>query len=476
MFLFLPLTAILLAFQPQLGNGALIDTFTELKTKLFGAEIVEQQAKEDKHQGEPTFPPAEQFCTNHHCLSHDIATQISPTSSVHLSKFTTDLPHPAVVKFKGKKSESCAAKFRSLSKRNMAIYWDDGKDGIYQGLLKPGQTTQSNSYFGHRFFFTQENDKSNVIGRVTIDRDIILNVIRDNEFPLSSTHPVMAQTLKEEAYDRAYMAENDGLRWRHFFGENGPRPPPTLNMWPADTIGAIHEVNSSNGYWQCDGNSMDCQDTTPVTAKLQVVSTRPKVFIIDDFLSHHEADHIKALASPKVKESTVGNNEGGGVLTSSTRTSKNTWIPRSSSKVTDTISRRVADVLGLDEAILWTTKNVEDMQVVHYKDLQRYDPHTDWGVQGNEESRFITLLMYLNDPEDSTSGGETSFPKGNCDDFKKEIGCGFKVTPKKGMAAIFYNLLEDGNGDDLSLHAALPVSSGEKWLANFWIWDPKRKN
>jgi hypothetical protein len=31
-------------------------------------------------------------------------------------------------------------------------------------------------------------------------------------------------------------------------------------------------------------------------------------------------------------------------------------------------------------------------------------------------------------------------------------------------------------GDDLSLHAALPVTRGEKWLANFWIWDPKRKN
>ena len=152
-------------------------------------------------------------------------------------------------------------------------------------------------------------------------------------------------------------------RWRHFYGPNGPRPRPTLNMWPADTIGVIHEVNSSNGYWQCDGISMDCQDTTPVTAKLEVVSTRPKVFIIDKFLSDHEAEHIKFLAAPKVKESTVGNDSGGGVLSSSTRTSLNTWIPRASSRVTDTISRRVADVLGLDEAILWTNKNVEDMQV-----------------------------------------------------------------------------------------------------------------
>ncbi len=44
------------------------------------------------------------------------------------------------------------------------------------------------------------------------------------------------------------------------------------------------------------------------------------------------------------------------------------------------------------------------------------------------------------------------------------------MEPRKGSAVLFYNLLEDGNGDDLSLHAALPVWSGEKWLANFWVW------
>jgi len=37
---------------------------------------------------------------------------------------------------------------------------------------------------------------------------------------------------------------------------------------------------------------------------------------------------------------------------------------------------------------------------------------------------------------------------------------------------LFYNLLEDGNSDIHTLHAALPVVEGEKWLCNFWIWDP----
>ena len=106
--------------------------------------------------------------------------------------------------------------------------------------------------------------------------------------------------------------------------------------------------------------------------------------------------------------------------------------------------------------------------MVHYINGQKYDAHHDWGVHGHPNSRFITLLLYLTDMEHANAGGETAFPKGGAD------GRGFKVRPVKGNAVLFYNLLEDGNGDDLALHAALPVHDGEKWLANFWVWDPHR--
>ena len=106
---------------------------------------------------------------------------------------------------------------------------------------------------------------------------------------------------------------------------------------------------------------------------------------------------------------------------------------------------------------------------MHYVNGQRYDSHHDWGVNGYPESRLITLLLYLTDMPDEHAGGETAFPKG-------AGGQGFKVQPKKGSAVLFYNLLEDGNGDDLALHAALPVHHGEKWLANFWVWDPIKQD
>ena len=78
-------------------------------------------------------------------------------------------------------------------------------------------------------------------------------------------------------------------------------------------------------------------------------------------------------------------------------------------------------------------------------------------MSGYPESRFITLLLYLSDQDGPGAGGETAFPKG-------AQGKGFKVHPGKGNAVLFYNLLEDGNGDDLALHASLPVVIGEKWF------------
>jgi len=47
-----------------------------------------------------------------------------------------------------------------------------------------------------------------------------------------------------------------------------------------------------------------------------------------------------------------------------------------------------------------------------------------------------------------------------------------KIKPEKGKAILFYNILPDGNFDELAIHEALPVTQGEKWLANLWVWDP----
>jgi prolyl 4-hydroxylase len=51
-------------------------------------------------------------------------------------------------------------------------------------------------------------------------------------------------------------------------------------------------------------------------------------------------------------------------------------------------------------------------------------------------------------------GGETEFPRW----VNGETHMGLRVTPEKGKAVLFYSHLPDGNMDDLSQHAALPVT------------------
>ena len=68
-----------------------------------------------------------------------------------------------------------------------------------------------------------------------------------------------------------------------------------------------------------------------------------------------------------------------------------------------------------------------------------------------------------------TGGGGTSFPKA-----RMLGGAGTQVDARKGALCFFYDLLEDGNTDVLSLHSGMPVLEGEKWVAPLWIWEPSR--
>ena len=145
-----------------------------------------------------------------------------------------------------------------------------------------------------------------------------------------------------------------------------------------------------------------------------------------------------------------------------------------SSSVTDDVYRRAARMLNIDESLLqkhWIDDHLnaqshslaESLQVVRYQQGEEYTPHHDFvyppTLHRHQPTRFATLLLYLND---NFTGGETVFPRA----VNTQYHDGIAITPQRGRAVLFYNMLPDGNMNDLSQHSSRPILQGEKWLAN----------
>jgi prolyl 4-hydroxylase len=113
--------------------------------------------------------------------------------------------------------------------------------------------------------------------------------------------------------------------------------------------------------------------------------------------------------------------------------------------------------------------NAEDLQVVKYQPNGYYNEHHDSCCDENDTckdflkrggNRMVTMVIYLNDGFD---GGATKFIKLN-----KEI------KPDKYSGILFYSLNKNKDKcHSLSMHAGLPITSGEKYIANVWIREKK---
>ena len=215
---------------------------------------------------------------------------------------------------------------------------------------------------------------------------------------------------------------------------------------------------------------------------LKVVSCAPRAFEIRNFLSDIEVDHLLHLVNQmSLLRSTTGRDSSEGHV-STTRTSRTTWLSRESDPIVNVIFRRAAHVLRIPEALLRNRDHEDNndhlnithsepinemLQVVHYAKGQQYTAHHDFAYPKNApdrpyKTRSINFCLYLNDVP---SGGQTSFPRWR----NAETTGSLDVKPEKGKAMIFYMINPDGNLDDLTQHAALPVLEGEKFFVNLWI-------
>jgi len=339
------------------------------------------------------------------------------------------------------------AKFRNLYPHDLEYYYDDGTEhGAYNGVIPSMGRSMINTYTTHSFHICKRGSKVK-IDKVTMvaKKNIIILAPKNDEKYMEDVKktPFYKDVMKEVEFTTKYQQQK-GMPWLSYY----PRNPPILNMWAADYIGQEHfvEVDMENGH--------------PVHFTLKVISLRPRVFYISGLLLPSEIDHVIKISKDQVRRSAVGTANSGFVT--DTRTSRTAWIKRTDTPTMNKLFQRFSKVLNISDERLTHTKNAENLQVVHYNIGQKYSPHHDFNDKGSPPQRFATLFMYL---KSADKGGGTAFPLA----FGRK---GLQVTPRAGSAILWYNMLPDGNADEMSLHEGQPVQAGEKWGCNLWVWDP----
>lgn len=197
----------------------------------------------------------------------------------------------------------------------------------------------------------------------------------------------------------------------------------------------------------------------PPAPRMEVLSWSPRIFVIHNFLTEEECDHIIHTGKPGLERSRVVDNETDKPKLANIRTSHGMFFPSNhGDPVLQGIEKRIAMLTLIPE------EHAESLHLLHYSLGAEYKPHHDYfdrstvgGAAAHDRGgqRVASLLMYLNTPEE---GGETIFPTAK-----------LTVKAEKGKAVLFYNTLLDGTVDPTTLHGGAPVLKGEKWLATRWL-------
>jgi prolyl 4-hydroxylase len=205
---------------------------------------------------------------------------------------------------------------------------------------------------------------------------------------------------------------------------------------------------------------------------MRYVSNRPRILLVQDFLSPAECDAIIARASKALFRSLILQEPGSNKSTiDDHRTSSQAWLETHEEPL-KSITARVLALTG------FAIGSNELFQVVRYDEGQKCDPHIDYydpKIFGERtENRAVTVFMYLNDVAE---GGETHFPRANGKkaskhDYDASCNRGLRVHPRKGQAVVFYGMAPDARLDPSSLHGGCPVTKGVKWGGTQWLMVP----
>ncbi len=200
-------------------------------------------------------------------------------------------------------------------------------------------------------------------------------------------------------------------------------------------------------------------DAYPALTGLQQERLGASVSVLPDALDQEDCAYLIELAAPYMMPSYTVHPVSGEPVRDQTRTSWS-WSLH--------VTQEDIVVLRLKEILMGATDKgvgfAEPLSILRYRMGQEYKAHYDWINPAVEESRqslsksgqrITTVFAYLMAPE---AGGETAFPK-----------LDLKIKPETGLGVMFSNVDAQGEPDKQTLHASLPVETGEKWLATLWV-------
>jgi len=192
-------------------------------------------------------------------------------------------------------------------------------------------------------------------------------------------------------------------------------------------------------------------DATPGVQRLAIPGMQ--FYSHEAFLNDTQCDALIAMIDAHRRPSTLLSDRPEAGYRTSESCDMDRWSP-----AVRPIDESIAALLGIDPA------RGETMQGQRYAPGQHFRAHHDffferesyWQKVKNEGGqRTWTAMIYLNEVDE---GGATWFPQ-----------AGIRINPRRGLLITWNNMTADGSPNQLTLHEAMPVVAGTKYVVTKWF-------
>ena len=287
------------------------------------------------------------------------------------------------------RTTSMFGKFINLSPEPLMVYWEPphakGNSDLWTLIdeCEPFGSAGTATHVGHIFVGSKKSSKTELV-RWMVQEDKSLYYYD----PFGSSAAAQRKLSPEQftLYQMQLQNKVFAEQYRAFTGTDWlalykQKRPPQFHLWRADYIGQTYTISTKHIHFvELPDDERELKrgmsvygprpdevlrmrkhrDRFPeLNLTMRVLSCAPRVFEVDNFLSDVEVQHILELAAKsKLQRSMTGQ---GSVASdnSPTRTSRNTWIGRSTDFIIDAIYQRSADLLHMNEALLRYRRKTE---------------------------------------------------------------------------------------------------------------------